>query len=789
MTIRRTFCRNTARALAAALLTVASASAVCVSAADDTGRMPTTLLIPETISPGTVIGCAAQPGSLANGYRFVGENALGLFTIDGDTGVIRTDRGAEFDYERCREFVLTVAAAEPHSTEEPLFDDFRKSLMEAAVQASRIDDLTRREVMLPIVVRLLDVPEPPVISDQVLSVCERTVDGTPVGNVVAVDADSSDSLRFFIVAGNHQGVFGLDPDTGVLQVVQSALLGHESQKQHELRVRVQDSAGLTNEATVLVHVTDKNEPPVLRFEFPAEPADDRGVVIGTIVATDPEGRGPVFLSIDEEAEDIGVRLDPFTGVLVLTRGVGPSGELPELSNLQILATDADGITAGADIAVDPAALLKSSLQEMPAVAPDVLADQREGPEGTAVTPAAAARDSGPPRQMAFLWMFLAGLIAATTFAVIRIRSVRDANKSMGPGYSRKLTLSEAVRLSVNREKAMQFPSEQSHNSSAVADVPGIRRLSTVAAGAGTESSRMLSHSSPTDHDAAVSADRSAPCSEALRLRHELSELFGTPFDPAPDSSFPDDQRDNSLETSDVSPAFAASVCLDVETNQFGESEARPAWGRSADDEHRSFVDDYMSRLVGRVQSSATESSVSVTAAAADRDRLPVLPRKSQDSDARPHVVSEDRDHETQDSAVVQYPEMSAFVCATAPSRVAQPNIDRDQLRHSMVSFRAVAAQSIEQAIASHGRLAARRSLSGRRRLLLSLVIMLGLSAGITAMQVMDLGILSATLGLAVIFSSAELSWRMHTIRKRPLTLLVPSKGNSSAEEGPRADRE
>ena len=61
-------------------------------------------------------------------------------------------------------------------------------------------------------------PEAPQVIDQVFRISPSSANGAAVGTVVASDANLGDILTYTIAAGNDDGVFGIDANTGLLAV-------------------------------------------------------------------------------------------------------------------------------------------------------------------------------------------------------------------------------------------------------------------------------------------------------------------------------------------------------------------------------------------------------------------------------------------------------------------------------------------------------------------------------------------------------------------------------------------
>ncbi len=108
----------------------------------------------------------------------------------------------------------------------------------------------------------------PSINDQLFRVAPDSPNGTVVGTIVAGSADPGDTLTFSITAGNDDGIFALDMDTGVLTVADAAQLATIASA--ALTVQVADGT-FNDSATVTVLVTD--EPILASYQLEARDKD------------------------------------------------------------------------------------------------------------------------------------------------------------------------------------------------------------------------------------------------------------------------------------------------------------------------------------------------------------------------------------------------------------------------------------------------------------------------------------------------------------------------------------
>ena len=166
-------------------------------------------------------------------------------------------------------------------------------------------------------IEVIDVtPEPPVWRDQTFTIDENAAVGTSLENEPATD-DDGDVLTYSIIT--QQGLtadgmledldpaaFGIDPDTGIVTVVDNSQLSFEQYAQIIITAEVSDGS-LTDTAVLTVNLNDVDEEPPTganpqRFSVPETTAP--GVVFGTVAASDPDpGQEVVAFEILSGNED------------------------------------------------------------------------------------------------------------------------------------------------------------------------------------------------------------------------------------------------------------------------------------------------------------------------------------------------------------------------------------------------------------------------------------------------------------------------------------------------------
>ncbi len=188
--------------------------------------------VAERAPDGTVVGTvvAADPDAGDTLTYALTDDADGRFAIDPATGVITVAEGARLDYE-------TVAA------------------YSIGVQVTDAGGLSAGAAFT---INVADVNEAPTILDLTSAkVLEGVPDGTVVGTVLAADPDAGDTLTYGL-SDSADGLFAIDPSTGVITVADGARLDYESATEHSIGVTVTDADGLSDSATYVVEVQFNN---------------------------------------------------------------------------------------------------------------------------------------------------------------------------------------------------------------------------------------------------------------------------------------------------------------------------------------------------------------------------------------------------------------------------------------------------------------------------------------------------------------------------------------------------
>jgi len=139
------------------------------------------------------------------------------------------------------------------------------------------------------------VNDAPTVGDRSFDVDEHADRGTVVGTIVGSDIDAGDWLAYTIVSGNGDGIFAIHPASGRLTVANGTLLDYATAANHRLRVRVTDSGGLIDTATISIQVNVSPERWTPDVPEPEPPAPD---------VPEPEGGDSDEGSPDVPAPDV-----------------------------------------------------------------------------------------------------------------------------------------------------------------------------------------------------------------------------------------------------------------------------------------------------------------------------------------------------------------------------------------------------------------------------------------------------------------------------------------------------
>ncbi|XP_036407043.1 protocadherin Fat 1-like isoform X2 [Megalops cyprinoides] len=249
-------------------------------------------------------------------YSIRDGSGLGIFTIDEESGVIRTE--ALLDRETTPHYWLAVYATDRGIV--PL-----SSSIEVFIEVQDVNDnapQTSEPVYYP-------------------SVMENSPKDVSVIQIEALDPDtrSSDNLSYKITSGNPQGFFAINSKTGLVTTT-SRKLDREQQEEHILEITVTDH-GVPAKSTVvrvIVKVQDENDnkpqflEKIYKIKLPErgraerERSVSREPIYRVIAADRDEGpNAEISYSIEEGDEHGKFFIEPKTG-MVSSKKISSAGE-------------------------------------------------------------------------------------------------------------------------------------------------------------------------------------------------------------------------------------------------------------------------------------------------------------------------------------------------------------------------------------------------------------------------------------------------------------------------------
>lgn len=141
----------------------------------------------------------------------------------------------------------------------------------------------------------------PLIPNQLFRISENSPNGTLVGIIAAYDLEG-DTLKFEIDPTDSLP-FEMEAGTGNLLVKDRSLLNAQTQAKFTFKVKVSDThdADSYNSATITVVIDGENNPPVINNQsFEIDENSANGTLVGTMVASDPDGHTLKFEILDTQ---------------------------------------------------------------------------------------------------------------------------------------------------------------------------------------------------------------------------------------------------------------------------------------------------------------------------------------------------------------------------------------------------------------------------------------------------------------------------------------------------------
>ncbi|KAJ8338471.1 hypothetical protein SKAU_G00374370 [Synaphobranchus kaupii] len=209
-------------------------------------------------------------------YDIISGNEHGKFEIDSETGELFVN--ASLDFERCREYYLSVEGARGKS-----------SLTDIAMVIINITDINDNAPAFSLGDYSKEISEDISPGDTVMQVSADDLDG-PLNNLI----------HYSIVSGDPERQFGIDPRSGEIRVIRS--LDREKVTHYSLTVQAADGGHppLSTAVQVTVTVSDVNDNPPVFSQINHRLVLQEGEAVGSsilqLAVTDRDTRrnGPPF---------------------------------------------------------------------------------------------------------------------------------------------------------------------------------------------------------------------------------------------------------------------------------------------------------------------------------------------------------------------------------------------------------------------------------------------------------------------------------------------------------------
>ncbi len=212
---------------------------------------------------------------------------------------------------------------------------------------------------------------PEILPDQAFSVYENSSDGALVGLVEATDDEDTGELSYAIVGGTGQDLFAVDPENGIVTLIQGGTLDFEVQQSYTLEVEATDTEGLSDTETLTVNVLEspaENQAPAIKPDQVFSVSEDSpgGTLLGLLSVSD-EDLANVSYAITGGTGQAIFQLDD-NGLITLIADDSLDYETQKQYQLAVKVTDDEGLS-------DTETVIIQVLDAPENQAPDIAADQ------------------------------------------------------------------------------------------------------------------------------------------------------------------------------------------------------------------------------------------------------------------------------------------------------------------------------------------------------------------------------------------------------------------------------
>ena len=771
------------------------------AAASSNRRVFATYDVHENLPTGTRVARLLDHNLTLKNFRIAEPQDSAVFTVDAHDGSVCINRDDQLDFERQRRIRLLVLADEDLAEQDHFLEEFSAGLLEDGLPTSAFRSLSTGTVTIDITIQVRDVPEPPELLDANLAVQLLDDSETAFGTVAAFNRQSNENLHYFIASGDEDDVFRINTDTGALSLRGAAARHFDMISTHELVILAENPAGLSATANVVVSVF--NETPQLRpmpvtaqASIPGENSTRSNTQHIAVTSTDANSvitrpAGPIlnldtidvvevgnWLAATDAIEDIDSKP---ADVSPATKTESTPSPLPAakvqsasqgilLSLLALIVFVMSCIAAAVTLSRASAAR-KAVLQEKtakPAVNPSLPLKAESDHKVRSIQTTIQSPESDAAADQAGLIRQLQDQLASRDRLIEQLKNKlyafnRGCNKSTVSGD--QTDYEESVDSFDNFATPAAPDRQPKHNATLQPQISqDSKSQPDVRSGLMTAHERLereLIGNTPTliacNSNAASAAglvyEPGASAVETLdeseNLRSELADLFAT-------QAVEENEFTARRSEVGVDPATAESEDTDQE----------------AEDSHLDSIQRYLSQLLERSPDATSPDDILLDRRktndqnrGSDRRPTPEPARKPVksflDSYMEKHggelAGDPDSNHERTPADKAENPLL--------PAKPRTP-VDVKSIRESMNSFRAVAIQSVENAVLSHDRRQAKGKVAVRTMLIAGLIAVTILVFFANLMQAIQFSMLNWLMVTCVALALIELCLRIHSIRRQ-----------------------
>ncbi|MBC7968290.1 MAG: cadherin repeat domain-containing protein [Fuerstia sp.] len=776
----------------------------------------------ENLSAGTQIARLLDHNLTLKNFRLAEPQNQPLFTIDAHDGSVCIGHDVQMDFESHRRLRCLVLADENRTEDDPFLQEFSAGLLEDGFTTGALRSLSTGTVTFDITILLRDVPEPPELLDANLVVQVLDDSNTAFGTVAAVNPLSSEAIKYFIASGNEDDFFQINPDTGTL-----SLRGHDARhfdmmSTHELVILAENSAGLSDTANVIVSVFNETPQPVSTSaavtaqvsgqNSALEPSDAESVP-STAAGNEPEHFAMADTNPDSVIEEPAVPILNLDGI-----------DMVEVGNWVTETTAADADSKSADVST--VTQTESTLSPPPAE--NTWTASREilwsvgalivfvlaciAAAAIALSRASAARDA----------------ILEETSKLNEEKLEADALQLLkkesepGPGsIPSETSAPESVATADQDWLISQLQDQLASRDQLIAqlqkELQAVRRDSDKQPYSGEDTDYGVSDDAWDDCGTSAAIDPQPKQTSVLlpqisqhcetetdartslmmareRLEEEFTRHTSTRparnDDDAPEMSFASESSAAAVATldepedlrSELSDLFEMQVIERPATvTQHSEVAADSATAKSdetdrkAEDSHLDSIKRYLSELLDRSADAMSPEEILIDRRktdnqyrGADRRATPEPTHKPVKSFLDSYIST----HGGEPAGVADtstVPPLAEKADAPRPPMKPRTPVDVQSIRESMNSFRAVAIQSVENAVLTHDRRQAKGTVAVRKIMIAGLMAVTILVFLANMVKAIEFSMLNWLMLAAVLLATAELGLRIYSIRRQRKT--------------------